>query len=82
MQRGGYDPAYKWQLIGHLDCTGREWVDFVSYCSDFPRESQLCVYRLHREDCEQEIKMLNERRAVFLELVDKTVKTISERIAA
>jgi hypothetical protein len=82
MQRGGFDPAYKWQLIGHLDCTGRDWVDFVSYCSDFPREHQLCVYRLHREDCEHEMKLLHERRAAFLELIDNTVKTITERIAA
>jgi hypothetical protein len=22
MQRGTFDPAYKWQLVGHLDCTG------------------------------------------------------------
>jgi hypothetical protein len=28
LQRGTFDPAYKWQLVGHLDCTGREWVDF------------------------------------------------------
>lgn len=82
IQRGSYDPSYKWQLVGHLDCTGREWVDFVSYCSDFPRESQLCVYRLHREECEDELKMLHERRAAFLELIDKTMKTIAERIAA
>jgi hypothetical protein len=82
IQRGNYDPAYKWQLVGHIDCTGRDWVDFASYCSDFPRDSQLCVYRLHREDCEDELKMLHERRAQFLELIDKTMKTITERIAA
>lgn len=82
IQRGNYDPAYKWQLVGHIDCTGRDWVDFASYCSDFPRDSQLCVYRLHREDCEDELKMLHERRAQFLELIEKTMKTITERIAA
>ena len=35
-RRGSFDPAYRWQLIGHLDCTGRRWVDFVSFCADFP----------------------------------------------
>jgi hypothetical protein len=82
MQRGSFDPAYKWQLVGHLDCTDRAWVDFVSFCSDFPRESQLCVYRLHREECADELKMLAERRALFLELVQQTVNNIAQRIAA
>jgi hypothetical protein len=79
IQRGSYDPAYKWQLVGHLDCTGRRWVDFVSYCSDFPEESRLCVYRLHREECEDELRMLNERRADFLLLVVKTMNQINLR---
>jgi hypothetical protein len=82
MQRGGYDPAYKWQLVGHLDCTGRAWVDFVSYCSDFPEESRLCVYRLHRQECEEELRMLNERRADFLQLVIKTMNQIQLRQTA
>lgn len=82
MLRGSYDPAYKWQLVGHLDCAHKAWVDFCSYCSDFPRESQLCVYRLHREECEDELRMLHERRAQFLELVQKTINNITERLTA
>jgi len=82
IQRGSYDPSYKWQLVGHLDCTGRKWVDFISYCSDFPIGAQLCVYRLHREECEDELGMLHERREQFLVLVDKTMNNIAERIAA
>ena len=69
IQRGSHDPAYKWQLVGHIDCTGRDWVDFVSYCADFPRESQLFVSRLHRKDCAEELRQLNERRKQFLALV-------------
>lgn len=67
--RGSFDPAYKWQLVGHLDCTGRDWVDFVSYCSDFPSHKQLIVYRLERDSVDDEINMLIERREQFLELV-------------
>jgi hypothetical protein len=52
--RGNFDPTYRWQLVGHLDCTAREWVDFVSYCADFPEDKQLIVHRLHREECEAE----------------------------
>ena len=82
IQRGSYDPAYKWQLVGHLDCTGRQWVDFISYCSDFPEDKQLCVYRLHREDCEDELRMLAERRAEFLLRVVKTMNQITLRTPA
>lgn len=69
MKRGAPDPAYRWQLIGHLDCTNREWVDFVSYCQEFPMSKQLIVYRVYKDDCMEEIERLNERRSDFLKLV-------------
>ncbi len=74
--RGNFDPAYRWQLIGHLDCTERQWFDFVSYCSDFHEDRQLLVYRLHRDECQPEIERLRARRAEFLELVQATLKTL------
>ncbi|MES2499585.1 MAG: lambda exonuclease family protein [Pseudomonadota bacterium] len=69
LTRGTFDPSYKWQLTGHLDCTGRDWTDFASYCSDFPKDKQLIVYRADRDDLADELKMLRERRDQFLELV-------------
>lgn len=76
LMRKSFDPAYRWQMVGHLDCTGREWVDFISYCADFPLDKQLLVYRLYRDECENELKRLAERRAEFLSLVGETLKTI------
>lgn len=76
LQRGSFDPAYRWQLIGHLDCTGRDWVDFISYCADFPVARQLIVHRLNKDDCQDELERLRARRAEFLELVRATLKTI------
>ncbi|HBP4578260.1 TPA: YqaJ viral recombinase family protein [Pseudomonas aeruginosa] len=76
MRRESFDPAYRWQLIGHLDCTGRAWVDFISYCSEFPPASQLIVHRLHRSECADEIQRLRDRREAFLELVEQTYQTI------
>ena len=70
LKRGSFDPAYRWQLAGHLDCTGREWVDFVSYCSEFPENKQLLIFRLTRQDMQHEIARLRERREEFLILVD------------
>lgn len=76
LKRGSFDPAYRWQLVGHLDCTGRDWVDFISYCSDFPESGQLIVYRQDRDDFKEELKRLADRRAKFLDLVSETVKNI------
>jgi len=78
LTRGSFDPAYKWQLIGHLDCSAREWVDFISYCSDFPDGKQLIVYRLTAEECKEEIERLRERRSAFINLVSETKKRILE----
>lgn len=75
-QRGSFDPAYKWQLIGHLDCSGREWFDFVSYCSDYPEDKQLFTFRLWRDEYKDEIERLRTRRAEFLELVTHTLNNL------
>lgn len=76
LQRGSFDPAYRWQLIGHLDCTGRDWFDFVSYCADFPEDQQLIVCRINRTEFEDDIERLRKRRAAFLTLVTDIEQTI------
>lgn len=78
LTRCSFDPAYRWQLVGHLDCSGRDWVDFISYCSDFPDGKQLIVYRLTAAECESEIARLRARRKDFLELVADTKRRILE----
>ena len=76
LKRNSFDPTYKWQFIGHLDCTGRAWNDSISYCSEFPTESQLIVHRLYRKDYLDEIERLRKRRAEFIGLVQQILKTI------
>lgn len=76
LTRGTFDPAYKWQLVGHLDCTGRDWVDFISYCAEFPIDKQLIVYRVTRDSIEDELEMLRTRRLEFLELVTEIENNI------
>lgn len=78
LRRGRFDPSYRWQLVGHLDCAELDWVDFVSYCSDFPEDKQLIVHRLHRPDHENDIARLRQRRADFIGLIQETLKTIKE----
>ena len=79
IRRGSFDPSYRWQLIGHLDCTGRAWVDFASYCGDFPEGKQLVVHKLTREECADEIRHLHERRAQFLETVEQVKNDLMEK---
>lgn len=81
IKRGKFDPAYRWQMAGHFD-KGRKWIDFVSYCADYPEHSQLVVYRTYREEMADEIQKLHERRVQFLELVAQKETELNERIAA
>jgi hypothetical protein len=48
LSRQSFDPTYKWQLFANLKFTQREWIDFISFCEDFPEEKQLYVCRIYR----------------------------------
>ncbi len=78
IKRQNVDPAYKWQCIGNLKFTGRDWLDFVSYCADFPEDKQLFTFRLNKEDYQKEFDMIDERIAEFKLLVDSTKQLILE----
>lgn len=78
IKRQSVDPAYKWQCVGNLKFTGRDWLDFVSYCSEFPIGKQLFVHRINKSDLEQEFKMIGERVCEFKELVQSSKKLILE----
>ena len=69
IRRGQFDPAYKWQLVSHLETAELDWIDFVSYCADFPAGHQLFIDRLNREDYTDEIRALRERRLELRALV-------------
>ena len=82
INRGKFDPSYKWQMVGHLDATGRDWVDFVSFCPDYPEHSELIVLRTYRDDMAEELAQLAERRTEFLELIQTKRNEIELRNAA
>jgi len=81
LRRKSFDPAYRWQLVGHIDCSEREWVAFGSYCADFPESQQLIVHVLNRAECEKEIERLRQRRADFLGMVDETYNQLIQEAA-
>lgn len=78
IKRQNVDPAYKWQCVGNLKFTGRKWIDFISYCADFPEDKQLFVKRLHVENLAEEFEMLDTRINEFKSLVESTKQLILE----
>ncbi len=69
--RNNVDPAYKWQCYANLWLTGREYLDFVSYCEEFPEDYQLFVYRINIKDLKDEISMLDQRISDFNRLINE-----------
>lgn len=65
---------YRWQLVGQLMVTGRQWVDAVSYDPRFPAELQLAVYRVHRDE-----KAITELSAEIV-VAEREVREIVERM--
>jgi hypothetical protein len=77
VSRGRYDPSYKWQLVFELRETGRDWVDYVSYSSDFPEGKRLFVFRSTKDDFSEEFKMVEERLEQFFKIVEKNKQIIN-----
>jgi hypothetical protein len=75
--RKSFDPAYKWQCLGNLLFTGREFIDFVSFCDDFPEGKNLFTYRAYLKNFDKEASMIRERVSQFIDLVDECCEKIS-----
>lgn len=76
VKRQDVDPAYKWQCIGNLLFTQRNWIDFVSYCAEFPADKQLFTHRLHAKNLSDEFTQINQRIDEFKQLVETTKRNI------
>lgn len=77
IKRGGFDPVYKWQVYFNLMVTERAWIDYISYCADFPENTRLYVFRVFRDDCEEQFEMMNSRIHDFFKLVNEAKKIIN-----
>lgn len=71
IKRGGIDPAYKWQVMFNLMETGRTWLDFISYCADFPEQTKIFSHRVYAFDCGIQFLMINARKKQFFKFVEK-----------
>lgn len=76
IKRNNVDPAYKWQVYFNLKVIGRDWIDFVSYCADYPEDTRLFIFRVNKEDVREQFEMLDSRIHDFLIEVDKAKQFI------
>ena len=76
IKKQSYDSTYKWQLAGNLKLTGRDWIDFISYCSAFPEGHKLYTYRCYKEEFKEEFLMIDKRLEEFRKLIKETKKKI------
>lgn len=67
MIKGEPPTDHKNQMMAQLACTGREWVDFVSFDPRLPEHLQLFVVRFEPES--EDIALLEEDVMIFLEEV-------------
>jgi putative phage-type endonuclease len=68
MMKGEPPSEHKHQMLAQLACTGREWVDFVSFDPRLPEHLQLFVVRFQPE--RKDIEDLEQDVMTFLAEVD------------
>ena len=68
MMKGEPPTEHKHQMLAQLACTGREWVDFVSFDPRLPEHLQLFVVRFQPD--RKDIEELEKDVMTFLEEVD------------
>ena len=68
---------YEYQMLWQMACTGRQWVDFVSYDPRLPEDLQLFVHRFDRD--EKRIEEIEAAVTQFLSEVDEMIDKIKEQ---
>ncbi len=80
IQSGKHDPQYEWQMLAQMSCTGRDWVDFVSYDDRLPPPLDYVRYRFERDS--KRIIGMEAAIVEFLHELDALEKDMRERMSA
>lgn len=75
---GEIDDAYMLQMQWGMECTDREWWDFVSFCPSFPCELQMHRQRIRRDD--PLIEKIRAKVTTILEEVDDLEIRLSHKM--
>ncbi|ANF25995.1 lambda exonuclease family protein [Stutzerimonas stutzeri] len=78
LQSGKHDPQYEWQMLAQMACTGREWVDFVTFDDRLPDELQYACFRFERD--EARIRQMETEIKLFLEELSELEHEMRERM--
>lgn len=65
---------YMPQMQFQMACSGAKWVDFVSYCPEFPLDLQLFIKRVYRDD--EYIKEVESKAVEFNDEVETTIQRL------
>jgi hypothetical protein len=76
IKKGGFDSSYRWQLMFNLKESGKDWIDFISYCANFTEAKQLYVFRIFAEEQTEDFEKMAIRIAEFERLVDEVKQDI------
>lgn len=89
LRKGTIDPAYHAQMTFQIACTGREWVDWVSYCPALPEQEMITLATGAQTNCRlitgrfvpslDDIFTLEEHVCRFLEEVDAGVIAVQSK---
>ena len=80
IQSGKHDPQYEWQMLAQMACTGREWVDFVSFDDRLPERLQYVRRRFMRDHAR--IAAMEAEITAFLEELAQLEQEMRQRMAA
>lgn len=70
-----YLPQMQWQMA----CTGRQWVDFISFDPRMPEDMQYAVRRVNRDD--KYIAELEQEVVKFLGELDTKIASLKARVS-
>jgi YqaJ-like viral recombinase domain len=68
------------QMLGEMACYNLQWVEFVSFCGDAPKDSRVFRKRMNRD--EALVQMIEAEAKTFLEDVILKLGRLAERAAA
>jgi len=74
LEKGGFDSAYKWQIMGHIWVGNKQWCDFISYCHSMPLGKKLYVHRIERD--EDMMQRIEARMTEFWKMVEYNINIL------
>lgn len=76
---GTIDRAYALQMQWQMECTGREWCDFVSFNPSFPDHLQIHIQRVERD--QELISEIMAATTTFLAETESKLRVLNARAA-